>query len=218
MIIMRNEFEKQLAALKKDLITMGALCEKMILDIVKALKTGNMEYASEAGTCENEVNRIEREIEGRCMKLLLHQQPVASDFRNISAALKMVTDMERIGDQAYDIADILPYFSGKRTEEFEKIYYMAEAAAKMVTMSVDAYVNHDVELAKQVIEYDDVVDTEFDNIKTAIISMIENDRKDGELALDLLMTAKYLERIGDHATNIAEWVVYAATGIHEVEE
>ena len=149
------------------------------------------------------------------MKLLLHQQPVARDLRQISAALKMITDMERIGDQAEDIAEIVTFLNGHTMEGMELIEEMARATIEMVVSSVDAFVKKDVELAKSVIVQDDIVDDYFSKVKHGIISLISENHADGEFALDLLMVSKYLERIGDHATNIAEWVIYSMTGAHK---
>ena len=156
-----------------------------------------------------------RDIEGRCMKLLLHQQPVAKDLRLISAALKMITDMERIGDQAEDIAEIVTFLNGRTMEGVELIEEMARETIGMVTASVDAFVKKDVELAQKVIEQDDIVDDYFSRVKCGIITLIAENHADGEFALDLLMISKYFERIGDHATNIAEWVIYSVTGTHK---
>ena len=149
------------------------------------------------------------------MKLLLHQQPVARDLRQISAALKMITDMERIGDQAEDIAEIVTFLNGHTMEGMGLIENMARETIEMVTASVDAFVKKDVELAEKVIAKDDIVDDYFSKVKYGIISMITENSTDGEFALDLLMIAKYFERIGDHATNIAEWVIYSVTGTHK---
>ena len=160
---------------------------------------------------------MEREIESICLKLLLQQQPVAKDLRVISAALKMITDMERIGDQAEDIAEIIPFLNGKTGAEFDDFKLMAEATCKMVTNSIDAYVNQDVKLAKSVLEHDDIVDDAFRKMKDTLIKMITNNNADGEYVIDLLMIAKYFERIGDHATNIAEWVEFSVTGVHKGE-
>ena len=158
---------------------------------------------------------MEREIESICLKLLLQQQPVAKDLRVISAALKMITDMERIGDQAEDIAEIIPFLKGKTGAEFDDFKLMAEATCKMVTDSIDAYVRQDVKLAKSVLEHDDIVDDAFRKMKDTLIKMIADNNADGEYAIDLLMIAKYFERIGDHATNIAEWVEFSVTGVHK---
>ena len=161
---------------------------------------------------------MERDIEAMCLRLLLQQQPVAGDLRRISAALKMITDMERIGDQAEDIAEIIPYMEGRSGEECAAVGEMAKAAIHMVTRSVDAFVHRDTDLARKVIAYDDVVDDDFDRVKAALIGLIAKNPADGEYALDLLMIAKYFERIGDHAVNIAGWVVFAVTGVHPGEE
>ena len=212
---MRNRFDQQLFELNRELIEMGAMCEEAIASAAKALSTGDMKLA--AKVCENSsaIDQMERDIEGRCMKLLLHQQPVARDLRQISAALKMITDMERIGDQAEDIAEIVTFLNGRTMEDMELIEEMARATIEMVMSSVDAFVKKDVELAEKVIAQDDVVDDYFSKVKYGIISMITENSTDGEFALDLLMIAKYFERIGDHATNIAEWVIYSVTGKHK---
>ena len=212
---MRNRFDQQLFELNRELIEMGAMCEEAIASAAKALSTGDMKLA--AKVCENSsaIDQMERDIEGRCMKLLLHQQPVARDLRQISAALKMITDMELIGDQAEDIAEIVTFLNGRTMEGVELIEEMARATIEMVMSSVDAFVKKDVELAEKVIAQDDVVDDYFSKVKYGIISMIAENSTDGEFALDLLMIAKYFERIGDHATNIAEWVIYSVTGKHK---
>ena len=212
---MRNRFDQQLYELNREIIEMGAMCEEAIASAAKALSTGDIKLA--AKVCENSsaIDQMERDIEGRCMKLLLHQQPVARDLRQISAALKMITDMERIGDQAEDIAEIVTFLNGHTMEGMELIEEMARATIEMVMSSVDAFVKKDVELAEQVIAQDDVVDDYFSKVKYGIISMITENSTDGEFALDLLMIAEYFERIGDHATNIAEWVIYSVTGTHK---
>ena len=159
-----------------------------------------------------------RDIESMCLKLLLQQQPVARDLRQISAALKMITDMERIGDQAADIAEIITFLKGRSCENCEAIGEMGRATIRMVTESVDAFVKRDTALAEGVIRYDDVVDDYFLKVKSALITLIAQNPDDGEYALDLLMIAKYFERIGDHATNIAEWVLFSVTGVHKGED
>ena len=212
---MRNRFDEQLYELNRELIEMGAMCEEAIASAAKALSTGNMELAAKVRANGAAIDQVERDIEGRCMKLLLHQQPVARDLRLISAALKMITDMERIGDQAEDIAEIITFLNGRTMNGIEHIEDMARETIKMVTESVDAFVKKDVALAEQVIAHDDVVDTLFSKVKCAIIKLIAETPDDGEFALDLLMISKYFERIGDHATNIAEWVIYSVTGTHK---
>ena len=212
---MRSRFDEQLYELNRELIEMGAMCEEAIASAAKALSTGNMELAAKVRANGAAIDQMERDIEGRCMKLLLHQQPVARDLRQISAALKMITDMERIGDQAEDIAEIITFLNGRTMNGVEHIEDMARETIKMVTESVDAFVKKDVALAEQVIAHDDVVDTLFSEVKCAIIKLIAETPVDGEFALDLLMISKYFERIGDHATNIAEWVIYSITGTHK---
>ena len=212
---MRNRFDEQLYELNREIIEMGAMCEEAIASAAKALSTGNMELAAKVRANGAAIDQMERDIEGRCMKLLLHQQPVARDLRQISAALKMITDMERIGDQAEDIAEIITFLNGRTMNGIEHIEDMARETIKMVTESVDAFVKKDVALAEQVIAHDDVVDTLFSEVKCAIIKLIAETPVDGEFALDLLMISKYFERIGDHATNIAEWVIYSITGTHK---
>ena len=215
---MRSRFDEQLALLNKELIEMGALCEEVIALAAQSLAEGSAALARRVAPLDAEIDRKEREIESLCLKLLLQQQPVACDLRQISAALKMITDMERIGDQAEDIAEIVVFLDGRGAESSELLRAMARSAIKMVTESVDAYVGCDVALAGQVIREDDVVDDYFARVKSALIGRIAHDPSDGELALDLLMIAKYFERIGDHATNIAEWVIFSVTGEHKNEE
>ena len=212
---MRNRFDEQLFELNRELIEMGSMCEEVIASVAKALSTGDMVLARKVKESGASIDQMERDIEGRCMKLLLHQQPVARDLRQISAALKMITDMERIGDQAEDIAEIVTFLNGHTMEGVETIEDMARETIKMVTESVDAFVKKDVALAESVLDHDDVVDDYFDKMKCDIINLIAENPADGEFALDLLMISKYFERIGDHATNIAEWVIYSVTGIHK---
>ncbi|MBQ8786575.1 MAG: phosphate signaling complex protein PhoU [Oscillospiraceae bacterium] len=212
---MRSRFDEQLNILNTEMIEMGALCEEAIALASKALTTGDISYAKKVEPISSDIDHKERDIESRCMKLLLQQQPVAKDLRQISATLKMITDMERIGDQAEDIAEIITYLEGRTAEETVHIRDMAAETISMVTDSVDAYVKKDTELAKSVIVHDDKVDKYFDRIKGSLIKMIAEDPENGEYALDLLMIAKYFERIGDHATNIAEWVIFSVTGEHK---
>lgn len=214
---MRNRFDEQLALLNKMLIEMGALCENVISLSAKALIDGDVELAKKVGPIDEEIDQMERDIESICLKLLLQQQPVARDLRQISAALKMITDMERIGDQADDIAEIITFLNGRTREECTDIRLMAEATIKMVTDSIDAFVKHDITIAEAVISHDDTVDSYFDRIKQSLIGMIAENSADGEYAIDLLMIAKYFERIGDHAVNIAEWVLFSITGEHKGE-
>lgn len=215
---MRSRFDEQLSLLNHEMIEMGALCEEVIALVSSALTSGNAALALKVAPMDKEIDQKEREIENLCMKLLLQQQPVARDLRQISAALKMITDMERIGDQAEDIAEIVTFLDGGNAGNNTHMKDMAAATIKMVTDSVNAYVKRDTKLAQRVIEYDDVVDDCFLKVKKQLIEMIAADPSEGEYALDLLMIAKYFERIGDHATNLAEWVIYALTGVHKTEE
>ena len=212
---MRSRFDEQLALLKRELIEMGALCEEVIALAAQSLAEGDTALSARVSLLDEEIDRKEREIESLCLKLLLQQQPVARDLRQISAALKMITDMERIGDQAEDIAEIVAFLGGRGTEDSELLRGMARSAIRMVSGSVDAYVKQDVPLAEKVIAEDDVVDDYFTRVKKALISRIAADPEDGEFALDVLMIAKYFERIGDHAVNIAEWVIFSVTGEHK---
>lgn len=212
---MRNRFDEQLFALNREIIEMGAMCEEAIEKTAQALSGGNVALAEEIKQNGGCIDQMERDIESRCMKLLLHQQPVARDLRLISAALKMITDMERIGDQAEDIADIIIMLKGRKAKEMSLIEDMAHETMKMVTESVDAFVKKDVSLAEKVLEHDDIVDDYFSKAKDGIIALLKENAEDGEFALDLLMISKYFERIGDHATNIAEWVIYSVTGTHK---
>ena len=214
---MRSRFDEQLALLNKEMIEMGALCEEVIALASKALTEADPELAKRVAPLDAEIDQKERNIESLCLKLLLQQQPVARDLRQISAALKMITDMERIGDQADDIAEIVLYLEDVPAESHELLRKMAEAAIGMVSDSVDAYVRQDVALAEKVIADDDTVDAYFDKVKQALIRRIADDPAEGGTVLELLMTAKYLERIGDHATNIAEWVEFSVTGVHKEE-
>ena len=212
---MRSRFDGELMLLNKELIEMGALCEDAIELVAKALHTNDADVYKEVRPISVEIDHKERDIESRCMKLLLQQQPVARDLRQISAALKMITDMERIGDQAEDIAEIIGYLKGENLNSTVPVQEMAQAAIKIVTESVDAYVNKDVALAEVILKEDDIIDEYFMESKRRLIKMIAENPENGEYALDLLMITKYFERIGDHATNIAEWVIFSVTGEHE---
>ena len=211
---MRSKFDEQLALMKNELIQMGALCEKAISFAAKALNEGNKALAEKAMALDAEIDQMERDIETLCLKLLLQQQPVARDLRQISAALKIITDMERIGDQAADIAEIVLAMlsEGYIPEDVGNIWEMAAEATKMVTESVDSYVQQDTDQARRIIKHDDVIDEYFIRVRTVLIQKIAANPAGGECALDLLMIDKYLERIGDHATNIAEWVLFSVTG------
>ena len=211
---MRNRFDEQLNTLNNELITMGALCEEAISSAVKLLIDNDVKMKENVLDADKRIDQKERDIETLCMKLLMQQQPVASDLRTISSALKMISDMERIGDQASDIAEIAEYAYGSGMESETHIADMARATIQMVTDSIDSFVKKDVDLAHTVIEHDNIVDDLFDNVKGELISAIENKAANAEALIDLLMIAKYFERIGDHAENIAEWVIYSITGKH----
>jgi phosphate transport system protein len=212
---MRSKFDEQLATLNDMLIEMGALIETAISLATKALGEQDAALAEKAIAFDHDVDQKEKDIEALCLKLLLQQQPVARDLRLISAALKMITDMERIGDQAADISEITLMLAGTPSVKMpEHIPQMARATVKMVTDSVDAFVKKDLQLAQSVIAEDDIVDTLFDEVKADLIALLRADKDSGEVAIDLLMVAKYFERIGDHAENIAEWVVFSITGKH----
>ena len=211
----RTNFKKQLEQLNDQMITMGSMIENTIETAIAALVSQDTERAEEAIAYDMEIDAQERNIEQLCYKLLLMQQPVASDLRVVSATMKMITDMERIGDHAADISELTLLMAGKPyIREITDIEQMAKETTVMVTKSVDAYVNRDLKLAQEVISMDDVVDDLFNKVKSEIIGEIRTGGDDGEQTTDLLMAAKYFERIGDHATNIAEWVIFSLTGEH----
>ena len=213
---MRNRFDRQLKTLNDELIEMGSMIEQSIEKAVIALVTQNVEKAKEVIAYDSEIDRQEREIENLCMKLLLQQQPVARDLRLISSALKMITDMERIGDQAADIAELAVFMAeNPAVKNLKHVSQMGHETMMMVINSVDAFVEKNLEKAHEVLSHDDIVDSLFDEVKAEVIEMIHQGKEIGEQATDLLMVAKYFERIGDHATNIAEWVIYSITGEHE---
>lgn len=213
---MRNKFDEQLSKLNTELITMGALCEEAISKAAKYLETNKDELQNEVFESDREIDRKERDIESLCMRLLLQQQPIAGDLRMISSALKMISDMERIGDQASDIAEMVCFVN--RTDIGSKVHIadMARATISMVTDSIDSFVKHDMVMAQKVIAHDDIVDGLFLKVKGELISSVKSaDGNTAEALIDLLMIAKYFERIGDHAENIAEWVIYSITGRHK---
>ncbi|HNW05215.1 MAG TPA: phosphate signaling complex protein PhoU [Oscillospiraceae bacterium] len=214
---MNSRFDEQLSLLNRELIELGALCEEAIAVAAKSLLEGDAEKAAKVAPLRGEIEQKERSIESLCLKLILQQQPVARDLRQISAALKMITDMKRIGDQAADMADIIAHLPGKAEAGCGLIGDMARAVIKMVTESVDAFVKHDTDLAAAVVAYDDVVDDLFEKVKAFLIGMIAEKPQNGGDALDLLMIAKYFERIGDHAVNIAGWVALSLAGAHKEE-
>lgn len=215
---MRDFYEKQLERLNSYLEEMGILIEHAIQESILALMRQDREEAKKTIQYDSEINNKEREIENLCMTLLLSQQPVATDLRMVSAALKMVTDMERIGDHAADIAELTLLLAENGVPaDLSEIEKMAKETTYMVKESVDAYIQRDIKKASHVIAYDDVVDDYFVKIRKMIIKRINENIQDGEQAADILMIAKYLERIGDHATNIAEWVLFYITGEHPEE-
>lgn len=211
---MRNRFDEQLSQLNTELITMGALCEEAISGAAKYLIDNDSALKEKVIDTDKQIDRKERDIENLCLRLILHQQPVATDLRLISAALKMISDMERIGDQASDIAEIVKFVNKTNLRENVHIGDMARATIKMVTDSIDSFVKRDMDIAQSVILHDDTVDNLFLKIKGELISAIKDGTGDAEAPIDLLMIAKYFERIGDHAENIAEWVIYSITGKH----
>lgn len=215
---MRNRFDEQLEQLHVELIKMGALCEEAISSSVKALLEHDEQLRKKTFDIDAQIDQKERDIEGMCLKLLLSQQPVARDLRMISSALKMISDMERIGDQAADISEITKYIRKNDSKSKVHIADMAKATGKMVTDSIDSFVKKDLELAYSVMRYDDVVDDLFSAVRRELIGLIGEDGRNGELCIDLLMVAKYFERIGDHAVNIAEWVEFSLTGKHTSNE
>jgi len=213
---MRNRFDRQLEELNEMLIHMGELCETAIEEATGALEGHDIARAKAVITADSEIDQMEKEIENLCLKLLLQQQPVASDLRLISSAIKMITDMERIGDQAADISELTILMSKTQyIKRFDHIEQMAKATIEMVTTSVDAFVKRDLELARSVFARDDIVDNLFVTIKNDLIELIREDVNNGEQAIDLIMVAKYFERIGDHAVNLADWVIFSIVGHHE---
>lgn len=212
---MRNKFDKQLATLNDEMIEMGSMIEQSIEKTIEALLNQDVELAKEAIAADEDIDSQEKKIESLCLKLLLQQQPVAKDLRLISSALKMITDMERIGDHAVDISEITIMLAGKPyINKLEHIQSMAKETTVMLVQSIDAYVNKNLEQAQKAIDQDDIVDNLFVSAKDELIRLIREDANNGEQAADLLMIAKYFERIGDHAVNISEWVIFSILGKH----
>lgn len=214
----RTVFDDELSLLNTELIKMGALCERAVRSALNVYFLGKKADAETANKLEKEIDSKERDIEDLCMKLILRQQPVAGDLRLISSAIKMISDMERIGDQAQDIADIAINIDSEEINDHVHIRNMSETALSMVSKSIDAFVKKDVSTAEEVIKMDDIVDEGFDKIKEELIQAVREDNKKSEEYIDILMIAKYIERIGDHAVNIAEWVEYSVTGTHRKGE
>ena len=214
---MREYFDIELANLNNQLIGMGTLVESAIKNAVEIIANNSSELLEKAREQEELINTSERKIQNHCIRLLLHQAPVAHDLREVSSALKMITDLERIGDQAIDIAEVSQYIKSRNNViNVTHIDEMANQASKMVTFAIDAFVKKDVDLAKKVSKNDDVIDELFDKVKKETVEIIQRDKALGEEAIDLMMIAKYLERIGDHAVNIAEWVAFSITGSREL--
>lgn len=214
---MREYFDIELANLNNQLIGMGTLVESAIKNAVEIIANNSSELLDKAREQEELINTSERKIQNHCIRLLLHQAPVANDLREVSSALKMITDLERIGDQAIDIAEVSQYIKSRNNViNVTHIDEMANQASKMVTLAIDAFVKKDFDLAKKVSQSDDVIDELFDKVKQETVEIIQRDKALGEEAIDLMMIAKYLERIGDHAVNIAEWVAFSITGSREL--
>ena len=214
---MREYFDTELANLNNQLIGMGTLVESAIKNAVEIIANNSAELLDKAREQEELINTSERKIQNHCIRLLLHQAPVAHDLREVSSALKMITDLERIGDQAIDIAEVSQYIKSRNNViNVTHIDEMANQASKMVTLAIDAFVKKDFDLAKTVSKSDDVIDELFDKVKKETVEIIQRDKALGEQAIDLMMIAKYLERIGDHAVNIAEWVAFSITGSREL--
>lgn len=208
----RKVYQEQLRKLNSELIQMGDLCEEAMSLVMKALREKDEEIAAGVHKIENEINQKERDIEAQCMSLLLRQQPVAGDLREISSALRMIADMERIGDQTADIADITKYVTKSHLDVHPTIFTMGKAVSKMVNESINAYIRRDEKLARQVIDADDQVDNLFQKVKDELVEAVRKNQDSDGYELDMLMIAKYLERIGDHAVNLGEWVIYSIYG------
>lgn len=208
----RKVYQEQLRKLNSELIQMGDLCEEAMSLVMKALREKDEEIAVGVHKIENEIDQKERDIEAQCMTLLLRQQPVAGDLREISSALRMIADMERIGDQTADIADITKYVTKSQLEVHPTIFTMGKAVSKMVNDSINAYVRRDEKLARQVIASDDQVDGLFLKVKDELVEAVRKNQDSDGYELDMLMIVKYLERIGDHAVNLGEWVIYSIYG------
>ena len=212
----RKQFEEELAQLKTELVKMCRLTENMIETAIKALTEQNPELGRSVGVMDKQVDEYEMDIEKKCMRILLKQQPVAKDFREVSCALKMITDIERFGDQAADIGDLVYTMPGDAyIKKLTHITAMGELAVKMVRESVESFINNDEALADKVIALDDKMDDMFITVKNDLIELIKKDGNNGDQAIELMMVAKYLERIGDHAVNVAEWTKYNETGVHQ---
>ena len=215
---MRTKFDEQLRQLNIELIRMGSMCEEAISIAAKVLDGDNTVSTERVFSLEHDIDELEHDIESRCMRMLLQQQPVAKDLRVISAPLKMISDMERNGDQAADVAELTGYVASTVAQGKLHITKMAKAAVMMVTESIDAFVRADMETAQKVIRDDDTVDSLFIQVRKELLASLKEEVGNPEAILDLLMIAKYFERIGDHAVNLAEWVQYSITGVHKSDE
>lgn len=212
----RKIFEEELTDLKTEVVEMCRLTEQMIDDAIKALLNRDRQLGKEIAQVDKRVDEYEMSIEKKCMRILLKQQPVAGDFREVSTVLKMITDIERFGDQASDIGELVYTMPGdKYIKKLNHIKIMGNLAVKMARESVNSFINADMVLADEVIKLDDEMDILFATVKTDLIELIKKDAQNGDQAIELMMVAKYLERIGDHAVNIAEWAKYNQTGVHE---
>lgn len=210
---MRDYFDRELTALNNRITDMGSMVENAIKNAAAMILSGNISQLDEIRHNEGKINEAEKRIQDQCMSILLHQAPVAHDLRYVSAALKMITDLERIGDQAADIAEMGEYIKNDvNALNMTHIATMACESAKMVTDSIDAFVKKDLQLAKEVSLRDDVIDGLFDKVREETVEIISRDKKLGVQAIDIVMIAKYLERIGDHAVNVAEWAAFSLTG------
>jgi len=213
---MRSRFDEQLQKLNDALIDMGMSVEEAIANASKAFNEQDIQLAKQVIAADDEIDQQEREIERLCLRIILQQQPVASDLRDVSSALKIITDLERIGDHASDISDLAIQLAKEQyRKKPEYVPQMAEITMKMVANSIDAFVRQDLELAEAVLDSDDIVDNLFEAVKRDLVEQIKDNTLNSDHAIDLVMVAKYLERIGDHATNIAEWVIFSLTGIHK---
>lgn len=211
----RKQFEEELLELKTELVKMCRLTENMIETAIHALLTRDPELGQSVGLTDKQVDEYEMDIEKKCMRLLLRQQPVAKDFRQVSTALKVITDIERFGDQASDIGDIVYTFGGAPyIKKLTHIEEMGALAIRMVSQSVNSFIRNDQKLADEVIGLDDTMDSLFLTVKEDLILLILENGQNGDQAIELMMIAKYLERIGDHAVNVAEWTKYNETGVH----
>jgi len=213
---MRAKFDEQLAQLNDSLIEMGGMVERSIAEANRALIERDAALAQNAIDMDEDINDMEKEIESLCLKIIMQQQPVAGDLRLVSSVLKITTDLERIGDHAADISEITLRLSGQPVVEMRDYFpHLADATSKMVAETIEAFVKKDLDLARSVIAYDDTVDGLFNKVKKVLVELIRQNVDHSDQAIDLVMIAKYFERIGDHATNVAEWVIFSLTGMHK---